>query len=131
MVKPWCTMQWGHFTTFLSSRFCVKSIFAILESQKSHFLQFFNALNFDFGKIQKIHKFIQNSKFRASKWVKLAVLGPLNWFHEIFFRLSSTNLIQPVTTQCGKTRNSLSPKIFSSNQLFSNLFSKTATFTKF
>ena len=35
-------------------------------------------------------------------------------------------------TQCGKPRYSLSsPKNISSNQLFSNLFSKTVTFTKF
>ena len=34
-------------------------------------------------------------------------------------------------TQCEKTRNSLSQKNISSNQLFSNLFSKTVTFTKF
>ena len=34
-------------------------------------------------------------------------------------------------TQCGKTINSLSPKKISSNQLFSNSFIKTVTFTKF
>ena len=33
--------------------------------------------------------------------------------------------------QCGKTSNSLSPKNISSNQVFSNLFSKTVTFMKF
>ena len=32
--------------------------------------------------------------------------------------------------QCGKTRNSLSPKKNSSNQLYSNFFNKTITFTK-
>ena len=34
-------------------------------------------------------------------------------------------------TQCGKTSNSLSLKKNSSNQLFSNFFSKTIAFTKF
>ena len=34
-------------------------------------------------------------------------------------------------TQCGKTKNLVSPKNISSNQLFSNFFSKNATFTKF
>ena len=33
--------------------------------------------------------------------------------------------------QCGRTRNSLSRKFFSSNQLLSNFFSKTIAFTKF
>ena len=34
-------------------------------------------------------------------------------------------------SQCGNYGNSLSPIFFSSNQLFKNLFSKTATFTEF
>ena len=34
-------------------------------------------------------------------------------------------------SQCGKTRNSLSPKNISSNQLFSNFLSKNVAFTKF
>ena len=38
-----------------------------------------------------------------------------------------------MSPQCGKMKNllSLSPKNISSNQLFSNLFSKSATFTEF
>ena len=43
------------------------------------------------------------------------------WFHEK----------KIVHVQCKKPRNSLSPKNISSNQLFSNLFSKTVTSTKF
>ena len=39
--------------------------------------------------------------------------------------------IKLTITQCGKTRNSPSPKNISSNQLFSNLSSKTVNFTKF
>ena len=35
-----------------------------------------------------------------------------------------------LTQQCGKARNSLSPKNISSNQLYNNSFSKTVTFTK-
>ena len=34
-------------------------------------------------------------------------------------------------SQCEKMKNLLSPKKISSNQLFSNFFSKTNTFTKF
>ena len=42
------------------------------------------------------------------------------------------NLVSRVPiSHCGKTRNSLSPNFFSSNQLFRNLFSKNVTFTEF
>ena len=41
------------------------------------------------------------------------------------------NLSLAASSQCGKMRNSLSLKFFSSNQLFSNFFSKTIAFTKF
>ena len=42
----------------------------------------------------------------------------------IFFRIGHK-------CKCGKTRNYLSPKNISSNQLFSKIFSKTVDFTKF
>ena len=42
-----------------------------------------------------------------------------------------TFLLKKLHKQCGKTRHSLTQVIFSSNQLFSNLFSKTITFTNF
>ena len=45
--------------------------------------------------------------------------------------LSRNFCVNTCETQCGKTRNSLSLKKLSSNQLFSNFFSKTIAFTKF
>ena len=45
------------------------------------------------------------------------------------FKLFSSN--QCRVNMCGKTTNSLSLKKNSSNQLFSNFFSKTIAFTKF
>ena len=53
---------------------------------------------------------------------------PLFRFHGIFLEeLSRHNS----STQCGKTSNSFSLKKISSNQVFSNFFSKTIVFTKF
>ena len=40
-------------------------------------------------------------------------------------KLSSQNTMWPWVSQCGKTRNSITEKKKSSNQLFRNFFSKT------
>ena len=50
-----------------------------------------------------------------------------SFFHSVVYSQS----LEVAETQCGKTRNSLSLKKLSSNQLFSNFFSKTIAFTKF
>ena len=46
-------------------------------------------------------------------------------------KIGNANFLCISFRQCGKTRKSLSPKNILSNQRFSNLFSKTFTFTKF
>ena len=57
-------------------------------------------------------------------YVELTYLGNPQYFVEV------NRLVG--FSQCGKMRNSLSPKNISSNQLFSNLlFRKTVNFTKF
>ena len=55
-------------------------------------------------------------------YVELTYLGNPQYFVEV------NRLVG--FSQCGKMRNSLSPKNISSNQLFSNLFSKSVTFTE-
>ena len=58
---------------FLTLRFCVKSIVAISESQEQSFLQYFEAMNFDFGHFQpstnaKIHQSHYSKPLNVSKW---------------------------------------------------------------
>ena len=52
-----------------------------------------------------------------------------SWFHEFFGEREFRVFFH--TAQCGKMKNLLSPKNISSNQLFSNFFSKNGAFTKF
>ena len=49
-----------------------------------------------------------------------------NFCEKVWERISAFS-----TAQCGKTKNSVSPKFFSSNLLFSDFFGKNVTFTKF
>ena len=89
------------------------------------------------------------ANFRASEFVKMVFFTLLIWLiseplnlskWDFFFFLRSwslwfhgnySNNRKVSTAQCGKTWNYLSLKKNSSNQLFSNVFSKTIAFTKF
>ena len=54
-----------------------------------------------------------------------------SWFDEIFNGSQYFLFFHTVTAQCGKMKNLVSPKNISSNQLFSDFFSKNVTFKKF
>ena len=79
----------------------------------------------------------KNEKFSHTSFAKIS---SNQLFSNFFVRqLLSRNFCEKVwerisafsTAQCGKTKNSVSPKIFSSNLLFSDFFGKNVTFTKF
>ena len=98
----------GNFRIFLTFRFYVKSILENIKVQKMLFFfvilggsEFLILVNFSLQRIQK-------SKFRASKWGKMAVLGPLsntwNWFHGKSEWQKNSEISTP---QCGNYGNTL------------------------
>ena len=69
-------------------------------------------------------------------WQKFRKTNVFSYHERNYQRADMTNYFMGIfsffhTAQCGKTSNSLSLKTISSNQLLSNFFRKTVTFTKF
>ena len=71
-VKPW--LCWN-LIILPPLRFYVKSNFGIFKRSKKSFLAILEVLNFEFGQFEQFFKsqICQNSKFRVSKIVKMAI----------------------------------------------------------
>ena len=111
----------------------------IWESQKLQFWHFVG-LSWDFDKFLNQQNGSNYSKSKS--WVTETGIFLIFWVSKLRFWQFLAKNYQKFTkikkalsdvhnSQCGKTRNSLSPKNISWNQLFSNFFKKPIIFTKF
>jgi len=75
-------------------------------------------------------KFAKNARLLID-YHGISSLNQNSIFYNVYVITRKILKIESLSTQSGKMKNSLSLKIFLSNQLYNNFFSKTVSFTKF